>query len=270
MRDIIEINEERCNGCGLCVLDCAEGAIAIIDGKARLITDSFCDGLGACLGSCPQDALRIIQRPAVPFDEEAAMEHVRKRDAGLLAEEKPEPKGCLGAQVHGGSIAKTSKIDNTSICNTKQNKDCSASTMDIPSSGQWPLKIRLVPANAPFLEGAHILVAADCSAFACPRFHTHYAAGKVVLIGCPKFDDASAYAERLAAILEQGKIASLTVLRMEVPCCGGLANAVHKAYGLAKVAEGAIPLKVITIDRLGQVPAQVPPMGSLLTKPITI
>ncbi|MFI3271152.1 MAG: 4Fe-4S dicluster domain-containing protein [Pseudomonadota bacterium] len=248
MRDIIEIHEDRCNGCGLCVLDCAEGAIEIINGKAKLVTDSFCDGLGACLSACPQDALRIIKREAVPFDEEAAMEHVRKRDAGLTktGQHEENHKGCMGTQVHAAQIHVSKEMSEGKKIG--YNAACEIPT----SSGQWPLKIRLVPANAPFLQGAHVLVAADCAAFACPSFHGQYGKGKVILIGCPKFDDVNAYVERLADVLKHGNIASLTVARMEVPCCSGLANAVHKAYAMADVKQDAVPLTIITLDRLGQ------------------
>lgn len=248
MRDIIEINEELCNGCGLCVLDCAEGAIEIIDGKAKLVTDSFCDGLGACLSACPQDALRIIKRAAVPFDEEAAMEHVRKRDAALG--HVNQHKACVGANVYFG------KLHNDSIHITPKiaaSVDISpVSSISIQPSGQWPLKIRLVPPTAPFLHGAHVLIAADCSAFACPSFHGNYAKGKVILTGCPKFDDVEAYTQRLTDVLRHGKIASLTILRMEVPCCTGLVNAVHKAYAMVAIQQSAVPLSIITIDRHGQ------------------
>lgn len=129
---------------------------------------------------------------------------------------------------------------------------CEEALLSTASSGQWPLKIRLVPTNAPFLQNAHVLVAADCAAFACPSFHAQYAKGKVILTGCPKFDDVHAYAERLVDMLKHGNLASLTLVRMEVPCCTGLVNAVHKAYTMAEVQQGTVPLSIITIDRHGQ------------------
>ncbi|MBG0772485.1 ATP-binding protein [Oleidesulfovibrio alaskensis] len=221
IRKIIQIDEERCDGCGLCVLDCAEGAIAIIDGKAKLVKDSYCDGLGACLGACPQDALHIIEREADEFDEEAAMEHVRRRDAATGQPPQPvrphHSGGCPGSMVR--SFGATGQ----------QSPQLAQAHQPAAGPGHWPLKIRLVPPTAPFLKGADVLVAADCAAAASPQFHSRFAAGKVVLIGCPKFDDTAAYAQRLADILTTSGIASLTVLRMEVPCCRGLSEAVNSA-----------------------------------------
>ncbi len=208
IRNIIAIDQERCDGCGLCVPDCAEGAIAIIDGKAKLVKDSYCDGLGACLGACPRDALRIIQREADEFDEAAAMGHVRNQTA------PPSP-------LHPGTCPSSA-----------------ARVFDMPAfsqtlagvgPGTWPLKISLVPPTAPFLRNAHLLVAADCAAAASPLFHTHIAAEKVVIIGCPKLEPTSAHVEKLLQILNTSGIASLTVLRIEVPCCRGLSMAVQTA-----------------------------------------
>ena len=221
VRKIIEIDEERCDGCGLCVLDCAEGAIAIINGKAKIVKDEYCDGLGACLGACPQDALHIIEREAPEFDEEAAMEWVKQRDA---QEETTEPtqtptpsgRGCIGAQVKS--------IDTVQIGTPEHT---------LAGPGHWPLKIRLVPPTAPFLNDADVLVAADCAAAASPLFHSEFAKGCVVLIGCPKFDDTSEYVRKLADIIANGGIRSISVLRMEVPCCTGLSRALADAIKLS-------------------------------------
>ncbi len=248
-RNILEIDEERCDGCGACVLDCAEGAIAIVDGKAKIVSDSFCDGLGACIGSCPQGALRIIQRDAVPFDEDAAMEHVRKRDGAQprpgdhhSAHARPDGHGVhghyglshQGGQGHGhggghggcpGSMTRSFAKSEAPMFGVAEGA--------VSGPGHWPLKIRLVPPTAPYLKDADVLVAADCAAAASPLFHSHFARGKVVLIGCPKFDDTDAYAQRLADILATSGIRSMTVLRMEVPCCRGLTAALAKARELS-------------------------------------
>lgn len=222
VRKIIEIDEERCDGCGLCVLDCAEGAIQIINGKAKIVKDEYCDGLGACLGACPQDALHIIEREAPEFDEEAAMEWVKQRDA-KEAEAKATPAsspcGCMGSHVKS---MKTVEIE------VPGNK--------VSGPGHWPLKIRLVPPTAPYLKGADVLVAADCAAAASPIFHSEFAKDKVVLIGCPKFDDTNEYVNKLADIIRTSGIRSISVLRMEVPCCTGLSRALADAIKLSGVA----------------------------------
>lgn len=219
VRKIIEINEERCDGCGLCVLDCAEGAIAIIDGKAKIIKDSYCDGLGACLGACPQDALKIIEREADDFDEEAAMAWVAERDAkaqnAALAPAPAAASGC-GCQ---GAMAKAVQPIQAVV----------SSGGPVSGPGHWPLKIRLVPPTAEYLKGADVLVAADCAAAASPIFHSEFAQGKVLLIGCPKFDDTEAYVQKLAEIIQSSGIRSIGVLRMEVPCCKGLSGALFEA-----------------------------------------
>ncbi|WMW66592.1 4Fe-4S dicluster domain-containing protein [Nitratidesulfovibrio liaohensis] len=257
-RNILEIDEERCDGCGACVLDCAEGAIAIVDGKAKIVSDSFCDGLGACLGSCPQGALRIIQRDAVPFDEEAAMEHVRKRDGAQprtgdhhSAHSRPDGHGVHGhyGQAHQAGQGAGHGAGQGGQAGQGKHGGCPGSMIrsfakseapmfgvaegPVSGPGHWPLKIRLVPPTAPYLKDADVLVAADCAAAASPLFHSHFAGGKVVLIGCPKFDDTDAYAQRLAEILVTSGIRSMTVLRMEVPCCRGLTAALAKARELS-------------------------------------
>ena len=268
-RNIIEIDRDRCNGCGRCVLDCAEGAIAIIDGKAAVVSDSYCDGLGACLSGCPQGALSIVRREAAPFDEEAALRHA----ASSRAEARPDaPKGCPGSAVRtfpGRPSGNVSGNDPASgavpafgvspasgpmtTCDDSSNASFGVSPAPgratgrpfgrnfgaAPASGpgalasglfagarSWPVKLRLAPPSAPFLRNADLLVAADCSAAASPRFH-ELAAGKVVLIACPKFEEG--VRERLTELCRVARPASLTVLRMEVPCCRGLVAACRDA-----------------------------------------
>ncbi|UZP68987.1 4Fe-4S dicluster domain-containing protein [Desulfovibrio mangrovi] len=238
VRKIIEIDEEKCTGCGLCIIDCAEGALAIVDGKAKIVKDSFCDGLGACLGACPEDALKIIEREADDFDEEAAMEWVAQRDGkapaahhGTPAHAPIAPHGhghahAHGqAQNHGGGCACAGSM-------AKQVKPIQAAVVSggpVSGPGHWPLKIRLVPPTADYLKGADVLVAADCASAASPIFHSEFARGKVVLIGCPKFDDTDAYVQKITDILSTSGIKSISVLRMEVPCCRGLSASVFEA-----------------------------------------
>jgi NAD-dependent dihydropyrimidine dehydrogenase PreA subunit len=208
-RNIVKIDEEKCNGCGLCVPACAEGAIQIINGKAKLIADNLCDGLGACLGDCPQDAISIEQRDADIFDEQA------------VAAAHPVVK----APVHSGGCpsAQAMKL-------APPQKTVDAKTDIGPSQlGNWPVQLKLVPPSAPFLAEADLLLAADCVPFAYPDFHQEFLAGKTLLIGCPKLDDVEAYVEKLTAILSQNDIKSLTVLHMEVPCCNGLLSLARQA-----------------------------------------
>ena len=215
-RNIIEIDRERCNGCGQCVLDCAEGAIAIIDGKATVVSDSYCDGLGACLSGCPQNALAIVRREAVPFDEEAAMRHVARQKE----ERRQQLFQPLGKHEPHGPVGERRQT--------------------------WPVKLRLVPPSAPFLKGADILLAADCSAPASARF-CEIASGKVVLIACPKFEDNQEMRARLVALFTEARPASVTVLRMEVPCCRGIAAVCHEA-----AEECGISVRELVMGRNGE------------------
>lgn len=217
LRKIIQIDEEKCDGCGLCIIDCAEGALAIIDGKARIVKDKFCDGLGACLGACPRDALHIIEREAEDFDEKAAMDWVRNRDANQ-AKERLVPSAPCGCP---GQTTQTFSPIQAAVTPPEQ--------APVAGPGHWPVKIRLVPPTAEYLQGADVLVAADCAAAASPTFHHEFAKGKVLLIGCPKFDDPQAYTGKLIAILQSSNVASLSILRMEVPCCRGLSQAIFTA-----------------------------------------
>jgi ferredoxin len=232
-RKIIRIDEEKCDGCGLCVPSCAEGAIRIVDGKARLVAEKYCDGLGACLGECPREALTVIDAEVDPFDEAAAKELVRVGDKTL-------PCGC----------------PSTLIQTFDPQIGCAGANIPVsqPASGlsaltHWPIQIRLVPPTAPFLRGADLLVAADCVPVAYPRFHDELLRGKIVLLGCPKFDDAEDYVNKFAAIFKSAAINSVTVVVMEVPCCQGLPVIVRKGMALAGKV---IPLELVVISSRGE------------------
>ena len=240
IRKIIEIDEELCNGCGQCVPACAEGAIQIIDGKARLVKDQYCDGLGACLGECPTGALTIVEREAEEFDEEAVEEHL----SALVQDEKNVEStlacGCLSTQVQSFNVSPTHHKDHTPDIH-----DSFASTLS-----HWPVQIRLVPPTAPFLKGAHLLVAADCTPVAYPHFHRDFLEGKAVMVGCPKFDDAQEYVQRFADIFKTADIKGITVVVMEVPCCQGLPVIIKKAMELAGKE---IPLDQVIISTRGEI-----------------
>jgi NAD-dependent dihydropyrimidine dehydrogenase PreA subunit len=202
-RNIVYIDEEKCNGCGQCIPNCAEGALKIIDGKARIMNDAYCDGLGACLGHCPQDAITIIEREAPEFDEEAVHEH-------LEAQKTPEMLACScpASQVQElkGSPAGRER----------------AETPAQSALRHWPIQVNLLPIQAPFFRDADLLLMADCVAVATPALHQRLLKDRSVLIGCPKFDDVNHYVEKLTEILKRNDVRSLTVAHMEVPCCSAL------------------------------------------------
>ncbi len=195
LRKIIEIDEELCDGCGLCVSACEEGAIQIIDGKAKLVSEKLCDGLGACIGECPRGAIKIIEREAEPFDHKAVEEHLKR----LREKKGPEVPCSTVTELTEGALS------------------------------QWPVQIRLIPPFAPFLKGAELLVCADCVPVAYPHFHSKLLAGKKVMIGCPKFDPAEEYVARFEAVLKEAAPKGITLAIMEVPCCRGLALIVEEA-----------------------------------------
>lgn len=237
-RKIIEIDEERCDGCGNCVISCAEGALKIIDGKAKVISDNLCDGLGACIGDCPQDALQIIEREAEDFDEEAVEQHLEVRKG---QEENPTmPCGCPSTQIQSFAPAAGCQAANTP---TTFEKAESALT-------HWPVQIRLIPPTAPFLNGADLLVVADCVPVAFPTLHQDLLAGKVVMVGCPKFDDAQEYIDKFAEIFKTAGVNSVTTVVMEVPCCSSLPTIVQK--GMEK-ADARVPAKQVTISTRGEI-----------------
>ena len=239
MRKIVKIDEELCDGCGQCVPGCAEGAIEIIDGKARLVSESYCDGLGACLGECPNGAITIVEREAEDFDEEAVEEYLKEKEKAEKPFEIPLPCGCPSTQVQT-FIPKAP--DKTAI------RDVQTGTQSTLS--HWPVQINLVPPTAPFLKGADLLIAADCTPLAYPNFHKDFLKGKVVMIGCPKFDDVENYILKFTEIFKNDDIKSITALIMEVPCCSGLPMIVKRAMD---AAGKDIPFEEIVISTRGDI-----------------
>jgi ferredoxin len=239
-RRIIEIDENLCDGCGLCVPSCAEGAIQVIDGKAKIVEDKYCDGLGACLGECPKGALKIIEREADEFDRDAAEEHVKKRRTSGTSETIPMACGCPST-----AIRTFSKTDSCEKANRPVLQSGGSSELS-----HWPVQITLVPPTAPFLKGADLLVAADCTPFAYPRFHQDFLKGRSVLVGCPKLDDAQTYVQKFAEIFRKADIRSVTVVVMEVPCCQGLPMIVQRGMALAGVH---VPMGKVVIGSRGEI-----------------
>ncbi len=224
LRKIIEIDDELCNGCGQCVPSCAEGALEIVDGKARMIAEKYCDGLGACLGDCPEGALRIIEREADDFDEEAVEELLQKNGNP----EKPvSPSPPAGIPSGGCPSANLQMLTDQTPCKAA-NKPAGISAND-SALGHWPVQIRLVPPTAPFLKNADLLVAADCTPVAYPEFQKDFLKGRVVMMGCPKFDDQQAYVQKFKEVFETADLNSITMLIMEVPCCSNMRGIITEA-----------------------------------------
>ncbi|QOR34022.1 4Fe-4S dicluster domain-containing protein [Clostridium sp. 'deep sea'] len=232
-RKIIQIDEAKCNGCGLCVDACHEGALQMINGKAKLISDSYCDGLGDCLPECPTGAIKIIEREAAEFDVEAVKANMKKKAATKIPH---NGGGCPGSKA---------------MMLAKKEATPTAPAQLKPTSQlqQWPVQIKLVPVNAPYFNNASLLVAADCTAFAYANIHQDFMRNKITIIGCPKLD-AMDYSEKLTAIISNNNIKNITVLRMEVPCCGGMEHAVKKAL----INSGKmLPWQVVTITSEGNI-----------------
>ncbi len=246
-RKIIRIDEDRCDGCGKCAEACHEGAIRIVEGKAKLVCDSYCDGLGDCIGECPRGAISFEEREAEPYDEEAVKKNMKGKKPGETL-----PCGCPGTLAR--SLKETpeaeSKLSGDCCCPSQQNSTATGVSSELST---WPVQLRLVPENAPFLMGADILLAADCSAAASPDFHSRFVKGRVLLMGCPKLDDALYYQEKLARIIGINKTPSITVVRMEVPCCGGLSRLAEAA---AEEAKMPLTLRQVTIDVRGKIIAE--------------
>jgi ferredoxin len=236
MRKIIQIDDQLCDGCGQCVPNCAEGALQIINGKARVIADNLCDGLGACLGECPNGALKIIEREADDFDAHAVEKHLARKESPKK-ESMPMACGCPSQQVQ--TFIPSAPAD------MGKEKTGRASALS-----HWPVQIRLVPAEAKFLKNAHLLVLADCVAVAYPHLHEKLLAGKAVMMGCPKFDDADTYIQKFKEVFAKAGIQSITIAYMEVPCCSGLPWIVKKAL---EAGSSDIPVAEVVISARGEI-----------------
>ncbi|MCG0276861.1 MAG: 4Fe-4S binding protein [Thermosediminibacteraceae bacterium] len=245
IRKIVHIDEEKCNGCGLCVPACAEGAIQIISGKARLISDKYCDGLGACLGECPRGAITIIEREAEDFDEKAVKEHLSRSNPETMAHAH-HGFSCPGSRMMDLKRAPETGENGKTAAKVFSNEDVSISIKSQLSN--WPVQIMLVPVEAPYFDGADLLVTADCVPFAYPNYHLELLKGRSVVIGCPKLDDGNYYVTKLAEIFKRNHIKSVTVAHMEVPCCYGLVKIVEEALNLSGKD---IPLNLVEIGIKG-------------------
>lgn len=248
IRKIVNINEDKCNGCGLCVPNCAEGAIKIIDGKAKLLAENLCDGLGACLGECPQGAITITEREADEFDEAAVHVHLNKK------EEQPchQHHGHEQHQHGGGGCPGSRAMEINRQNNAAKAAAVSSGDIEVkikPQLTQWPVQLMLVPESAPYFENADLLITADCVPFAYPNYHLDLLKGKKVVVGCPKLDDIGYYVEKLTGIIKNNNINSITVAFMEVPCCSGIVRAAEAAL---QASGKNIPLSKIRITINGE------------------
>ena len=250
MRKIVHIDEEKCDGCGVCIPACVEGALQIVDGKARLISEVYCDGLGACLGTCPRDAITIEEREAEDFDEEATEKHMHELEhAG-----ESLPCGCPSTTVtqfaKAGAPCGCQSANVARFLEEKGSAAAAADRMRQPSLlGHWPVQLTLVPPTAPFLQGADVVLAADCVPFAYPEFHRDFLKDRALLVACPKLDDYQAHLRKLTDILRQANVKSITVVHMEVPCCSGL---VHMAQQAINASGRDIPFSEPTVGIRGE------------------
>ena len=265
-RKIVHIDQDKCDGCGLCVPNCAEGAIQVIDGKARLVADRLCDGLGACLGHCPKDAIRVEERPADEFDQSAVIAQMHRAAQVVAPIFTPMAPAEVSshAMLHPAHRVGVSQL--TDPAASGHTGGCPGSRMRMmqrpsaaPTEGeaapsqlrQWPVQLTLLPSSGPIWQDADVLLAADCVPFAYPAFHQEMLAGKTLAIACPKLDDCEPYVQKLAAIFANNSVRSVTVARMEVPCCGGLVRLAQLA--LAQAGREDIPFKTIIVKVDGTV-----------------
>jgi len=245
VRNIVKIDEEKCNGCGLCVSACAEGAIKIIDGKAKLVSEVYCDGLGACIGHCPEDAITIEKREAAEFNEEATRAHLARE------------KNVQTQTRFGDPVMQTGHQAGTLVCpgmmarKLREKGKATSSAAQVPSQlSHWPVQLKLVSPAAPYFTNADLLLVADCVPFAMGDFHSRFLKDHSIVVGCPKLDDAEFYIEKLGAILKANKLNSLTVIHMEVPCCSALTQIAREAIARTGVK---MPFEDVTIDLRGNV-----------------
>lgn len=254
MRQIIHIDHDKCDGCGLCIPDCPEGALQLIDGKAHLISDIFCDGLGACIGNCPRDAISTVEREAEEYDERLTMENIIKAGPNVIKAHLKHLKDHVQTEYFNTAV-EVLKERNLEVPDLGSEEDCGCpgtQMQDISPAGssqprgdnvselrQWPVQITLMHPKAPFLDNSHVVVIADCVAVADPNLHRDLIHGKTVLMGCPKLDDAEYYIDKLAEIFRSNRIKSITVARMTVPCCGGMVTIVEEAV---RRSEKEIPI----------------------------
>ncbi len=273
IRRVINIDEDKCNGCGICVNACHEGAIGLVDGKAKLMRDDYCDGLGDCLPTCPTGAITFVEREAVPYNEAAVMENKKRNQQANnndgnnnnnnnggknnigSSNNNIDNSGQATAHIHSGCPGSMMRsLRNRNINDSVSENDGITGNQAMPCAIQsrlenWPVQIKLAPVNAPYFKNAKLLIAADCAAYAYAGFHDKFIKDKITLIGCPKLDSTD-YSEKLSEILRYNDIKSITVVRMEVPCCGGLAHAAMEAL---RKSEKMIPWNVVTISLDGRI-----------------
>lgn len=273
IRRVINIDEDKCNGCGICVNACHEGAIGLVDGKAKLMRDDYCDGLGDCLPTCPTGAITFVEREAVPYNEAAVMENKKRNQQAnnndgnnnnnnnggnnntVSSNNNIDNSGQATAHIHSGCPGSMMRsLRNRNINDSVSENDGITGNQAMPCAIQsrlenWPVQIKLAPVNAPYFKNAKLLIAADCAAYAYAGFHDKFIKDKITLIGCPKLDSTD-YSEKLSEILRYNDIKSITVVRMEVPCCGGLAHAAMEAL---RKSEKMIPWNVVTISLDGRI-----------------
>lgn len=254
-RRIIKIDENKCNGCGLCAAACHEGAIGMVDGVAKLLRDDYCDGLGDCLPACPMNAISFEEREALPYDEAAVkaamaerakLAELAKRAEEAVAEVRKEPTLGCGCP---GSMAKAIVREDVCDCNGQAAEAAPQVAKPQSQLRQWPVQIKLVPTNAPYFDGAKLLIAADCTAYAYANFHQDFIKGRITLVGCPKLDMVD-YAEKLTEIISNNDIKDVTVVRMEVPCCGGIEMAAKRAL---QASGKFIPWQIVTVSSDGEI-----------------
>ena len=246
VRKIVHIDEEKCDGCGKCVPSCEEGAIKIIDGKARVVSDVYCDGLGACLGHCPQDAIKIIEREAAEFDQIAVDKHLASVGAGSSG--CSPMGGCPGAAVQTltlNVLPSTPPRTSSPLATAADHDDSRSSPLS-----HWPVQLSLIPPTAPFLQGADLLLTAQCAAFAMADFHEKLLRQNPIAIACPKLDNGQTHLDKLTSVLQMSDVKSLSVIRMEVPCCTGL---VRIAQAAIEASEKSIPLHNVVVSTKGEV-----------------